>query len=66
MLDSPEQRPPGRALLGGSFNPPHIGHLRLAIEVREALGTLVDSLVLVPCGNPPHKRADSLLPCARR
>ena len=66
MLDSPEQRPPGRALLGGSFNPPHIGHLRLAIEVREALGTLVDSLVLVPCGNPPHKRADSLLPFALR
>ena len=66
MLDSPEQRPPGRALLGGSFNPPHIGHLRLAIEVREALGTLVDTLVLVPCGNPPHKRADSLLPFALR
>ncbi|WP_300801247.1 nicotinate (nicotinamide) nucleotide adenylyltransferase [uncultured Desulfovibrio sp.] len=66
MLDSPEQRPPGRALLGGSFNPPHIGHLRLAIEVREALGELVDSLVLIPCGNPPHKRADSLLPFALR
>lgn len=66
MLDTSGQRPPGRALLGGSFNPPHIGHLRLAIEVREALGPLVDSLVLVPCGNPPHKRAESLLPFALR
>ena len=66
MHDAPEQRPPGRALLGGSFNPPHIGHLRLAIEVREALGALVDTLVLIPCGTPPHKRAGSLLPFALR
>ena len=62
--DSPSRRAPGRALLGGSFNPPHVGHLRLAIEVREALGGLVDMLDLVPCGNPPHKEPDSLLPFA--
>ncbi|HJA78143.1 MAG TPA: nicotinate (nicotinamide) nucleotide adenylyltransferase [Candidatus Desulfovibrio intestinavium] len=64
--DSPSRRAPGRALLGGSFNPPHVGHLRLAIEVREALGGLVDMLDLVPCGNPPHKEPDSLLPFALR
>ena len=34
-------RRPGRAILGGSFNPPHVGHLRLAVEAREALGDLV-------------------------
>lgn len=57
---------PGRAILGGSFNPPHVGHLRLAIEVREALGSLVDRLELMPCANPPHKSARGLLPFALR
>lgn len=57
---------PGRAILGGSFNPPHVGHLRLAIEVREALGPLVDRLELMPCANPPHKAVDGLLPFALR
>lgn len=57
---------PGRAILGGSFNPPHVGHLRLAVEVREALGTLVDGVDIVPCAVPPHKDATGLLPFALR
>ncbi|SDF56881.1 nicotinate-nicotinamide nucleotide adenylyltransferase [Desulfovibrio legallii] len=52
----------GLAVLGGSFNPPHIGHLRLAIEVRELLGKRARGVDLVPCAVPPHKRAASLLP----
>lgn len=41
-------------LMGGSFNPIHIGHLNMA---RAALaGNLVDSVVFLPSGNPPHKR----------
>ena len=54
--------PPGRALLGGSFNPPHVGHLRLAIEAREALGDLVQGVDMVPCAVPPHKAQSGMLP----
>jgi nicotinate-nucleotide adenylyltransferase len=38
-------------ILGGTFDPLHVGHLRLAIEAREALG-LAD-VCLIPAGNPP-------------
>ena len=54
--------PPGRALLGGSFNPPHVGHLRLAIEAREALGDLVQGVDMIPCAVPPHKAQSGMLP----
>jgi nicotinate-nucleotide adenylyltransferase len=41
-----------RGVLGGAFNPPHIGHLLLAQEAVAALG--LDELVLVPTGEAPH------------
>lgn len=56
----------GRAILGGSFNPPHIGHLRLAVEAREALNGLIDGVELTPCALPPHKAAGNLLPFGLR
>ncbi|MDP9386149.1 MAG: nicotinate-nucleotide adenylyltransferase [Actinomycetota bacterium] len=40
-------------ILGGTFNPPHLGHLVCAQEAMIALG--LDSVVLVPAGAPPHK-----------
>ena len=43
------------ALLGGSFNPIHIGHLALADEVCTALG--YDRLLFVPAWKAPHKEA---------
>ena len=40
-------------LLGGMFDPIHIGHLRAAEIVREALD--LDEVVFVPAGMPPHR-----------
>ncbi len=40
-------------MLGGTFNPPHVGHIRVADEVRRCFG--YDRLVLVPSYRPAHK-----------
>jgi len=45
-------------LLGGTFNPVHLGHLALAHEARRAFA--LDEVRLMPCGQPPHKRGDEL------
>ena len=41
-------------ILGGTFDPIHNGHLRMAVELRERLG--VDRVALVPCHIPPHRQ----------
>lgn len=41
-------------LLGGSFDPLHIGHLILAEEARDQLD--LSLVYFVPAGDPPHKR----------
>ncbi len=43
-------------ILGGSFNPPHIGHLVCAQEARWQLA--LDRILLVPAGEPPHKQLE--------
>jgi len=43
-------------ILGGSFNPPHLGHLVCAQEARWQLE--LDRVLIVPVGEPPHKRID--------
>jgi nicotinate-nucleotide adenylyltransferase len=44
-------------LLGGTFNPPHIGHLVIATQALAALG--LDRVLFVPVHEPPHKVADA-------
>lgn len=45
----------GIAILGGTFDPIHFGHLRSAVEVREALQ--VDCIKFIPSHIPPHRDA---------
>jgi nicotinate-nucleotide adenylyltransferase len=40
-------------LFGGTFNPIHVGHLRVAEEVRESLE--LEKVIFVPSYLPPHK-----------
>ena len=42
-------------LLGGTFNPVHIAHLRGALEVAEFMA--LDELRLIPSARPPHREA---------
>jgi nicotinate-nucleotide adenylyltransferase len=45
-------------LLGGSFDPIHLGHLRAAENAREALK--LDLVLFIPAANPPHKPEGTL------
>jgi nicotinate-nucleotide adenylyltransferase len=46
---------PAIGILGGTFNPPHIGHLICAQEAAAALG--LERVLLMPVAVPPHKQA---------
>ena len=52
-------------IYGGSFNPPHTGHLRAARQAVETLG--LSRLLMIPTGVAPHKElpADSPTPQQR-
>lgn len=43
-----------RGFFGGTFNPPHLGHIRAAEAAAEQLG--LDRLMWIPAGIPPHKK----------
>jgi len=43
----------GLAVFGGTFDPVHFGHLRSAVEVRQALG--IAKVKLIPAGIPAHR-----------
>ena len=45
-------------VFGGTFNPPHKGHLRLANHASDMLG--LDKIIIIPSCIPPHKIAGNL------
>ena len=51
-------------VMGGTFDPPHDGHLALA---RAAAAQLhLDRVMLVPAAQPPHKPGGATMPAAQR
>lgn len=51
-------------LMGGTFDPVHIGHLRVAEEAVESLN--LDVLYFIPAASPPHKGDKAILPFGHR
>ena len=49
-------------IFGGTFNPPHLGHITAAREAFALLG--LDRLLLIPVGRPPHKELPAGSPTA--
>lgn len=51
-------------LMGGTFNPIHLAHLRIAEEARDRCA--LDRVVFIPAADPPHKPLAGEVPFERR
>lgn len=50
-------------VFGGMFDPVHLGHVAAAVSVRQSLA--LEKILLIPCGNPAHRRAAQASPPER-
>lgn len=50
--------------MGGTFSPPHYGHLLLAENARVSLG--LDEVWFMPAADPPHKADQQVIPYEHR
>lgn len=51
-------------LMGGTFNPIHLGHLLVSEYIRENFP--LDIIIFIPSGNPPHKDLDHVIDAHHR
>lgn len=51
-------------ILGGTFNPPHLGHLIIADQVRDQLG--LEKIIFLPSANPPHAKGKTTIDAKHR
>jgi nicotinate-nucleotide adenylyltransferase len=65
--DLPEaapRRPQRIGVLGGTFDPPHLGHLWLATLAADAMG--LERVLFMPAAQPPHKQGQPITSAASR
>ena len=60
MTDEPSMSPRRLAFFGGTFDPPHVGHLIVARDVAEALD--LEAVFFLPARIPPHKQDETIAP----
>lgn len=54
LVDRPSRTGPRRVgIFGGTFDPPHLGHVSVARDVADDLG--LDEVIWMPAGRSPHK-----------
>ncbi len=51
-------------LMGGTFNPIHLGHLFISEHIR--MNADLDKIVFIPSGNPPHKDSKEVISAKHR
>jgi GTP-binding protein len=51
-------------VLGGTFDPPHLGHIMIAEEVKQSLD--LTEVLMIPAGQPQSKRFDIVSPARQR
>ena len=62
--DASTETPLRIGLFGGTFDPPHRGHIAVAADVADVLG--LDQVLWIPAGQPPHKSSLSTAPLVLR
>lgn len=64
LLPKTEEKHLALGIMGGTFDPIHIGHLVTAEEARQQFS--LDHVIFMPSGSPPHKDEKKITPAEHR